>query len=82
MRNEKREVTQLNTEQNERAQQLLNVVEESDGDEDDENERTRQSVSFHLAKNPAGAQGSLARGSVPQLQAELDYMRSQWEVDR
>ncbi len=76
-------MTQLNTKQNElnaHEQQLLNTVEESDGDEDDENERTRQSLSFHLAKNPAGTQGSPARGSVlqnlmtEQLQAELDNM--------
>ncbi len=81
---------QLNAEQDkldECEHQLSNAVEESDGEED-ENERTRQNNSHGLAKSSARGQESLTKDPVPwnptseQLRAELDHMRLQWELDR
>ncbi len=80
---------QLNVEQDELnacEQQMLNAVEELDGDDDDE--RTRQNLNDILAKNPTNGQVSPAKEpALPnptneQLQAKLDHMRTQWEVDR
>ncbi len=86
---EKKEAKQLKMEQDEldmREQQLLNAVEESDGDDDDD--RTRQNLSDILAKKPTDGQVSPAKGpALPdlmneQLQAKLDHMRMQWESDQ
>ncbi len=85
---EKKEAKLLQMEQDKLAaqeQQLLNAAEESDEDDD---ERTRQNLSELLENTPKLRKVSSSKEAVPldltneQLQAELDHVQKQMNVER